>query len=341
MYTSVQRLKHNMKALITGGAGFIGSHIAEHLFKTDNKVFILDDLSGGYIENIPVGCTFIKGSVTDYELLKQLFEKEKFEFVYHLAAYAAESLSHFIRRYNYENNLIASINLINLSVIHKIKCFVFTSSVAVYGHAKPPLKENGNFQPSDPYGIAKFAVELDLKAAYQNFGLNSIIFRPHNVFGERQNLNDKYRNVIGIFINQLLSDMPMTIYGDGKQSRAFTYINDIVPIIAESVFTPKAFNNTFNIGGEEVISVNELSEIISEFMHLPCKRVYLQERNESKHNYTEHSLIKTFFDIESSTSIRDGLIRMVEWVKSDTLKVTKTKNKDVEIAIGLPVGWES
>ena len=329
-----------MKALITGGAGFIGSHIAEHLIKAGNNVFIIDDLSGGYIENIPIGCNFIKGSVTDYELLKQLFDKEKFEYVYHLAAYAAESLSHFIRRYNYEQNLIASINLINLSIIHNIKCFVFTSSVAVYGHAEPPLNENGNFHPSDPYGIAKFAVEMDLKAAYHNFGLNSIIFRPHNVFGEKQNLNDKYRNVIGIFINQLLHNKPMTIYGDGKQSRAFTYISDIVPIIADSVFNPITFNKTFNIGGDEVISVNKLSEIISELMQLPCNRVYLNERSESKHNHAEHSFIKKFVEIESSTPIKIGLMRMIEWIKSCNIKVTKTENREVEITYGLPQGWE-
>ena len=114
------------KALVTGAAGFIGSHVARHLLKMGYEVVALDDLSGGFRDNIPVEAKWVQASVTDYSLLQKLFEAEHFDYVYHLAAYAAEGLSHFIRRYNYENNLIGSVNLINLSVLHSIKCFVFT-----------------------------------------------------------------------------------------------------------------------------------------------------------------------------------------------------------------------
>ena len=185
-------------SLVTGGAGFIGSHVARHLLELEHQVIVLDDLSGGFKENIPKGAIFIEGSITDTQLIETIFTKYKFDYVYHLAAYAAEGLSHFIRKYNYENNLIGSINLINASVNHDIKCFIFTSSIAVYGTQELPLKETQKPQPEDPYGIAKYAVEQDLENAHQLFGLDYIIFRPHNVYGSGQNIGDKYRNVIGL-----------------------------------------------------------------------------------------------------------------------------------------------
>ena len=182
-------------SLVTGGAGFIGSHVAHHLIQMNHKVIILDDLSGGFIENIPESCIFIQGSITDVTLVNDLFAQHNLDYVYHLAAYAAEGLSHFIRKFNYENNLIGSINLINAAVNHGIKQFIFTSSIAVYGTQELPLTESQKPQPEDPYGIAKYAVEMDLENAHKMFGLDYIIFRPHNVYGPGQNIGDKYRNV--------------------------------------------------------------------------------------------------------------------------------------------------
>ena len=233
------------KSLVTGGAGFIGAHVVNHLIKMGHEVIVLDDLSGGFEDNINSAAIFVKGSVTDHELLKELFEKHKFDYVYHLAAYAAEGLSHFIRRFNYNNNLIGSINLINESIRHKVKCFVFTSSIAVYGAGQLPMKESLIPQPEDPYGVSKYAVELDLKTAHEMFGLNYVIFRPHNVYGEYQNIGDRYRNVIGIFMNQLMKGMPLTVFGDGTQTRAFSYIDDVAPYIANCVNIPSAYNEGF------------------------------------------------------------------------------------------------
>ena len=143
---------------------------------------------------------FLKGSIRDPGFVATIWKDRKFDYVYHLAAYAAEGLSHFIRRYNYETNLVGSINLINQSVIGEVKCFVFTSSIAVYGPGQTPMTEAMVPRPEDPYGISKYAVELDLEAAHKMFGLNYVVFRPHNVYGEHQNIADKYRNVIGIFM---------------------------------------------------------------------------------------------------------------------------------------------
>ena len=226
------------RSLVTGGAGFIGSHVARHCLALGHEVVVLDDLSGGFRDHVPDGAIFVQGSVTDHELVQRLFAEHRFDYVYHLAAYAAEGLSHFIRRFNYTNNLIGSVNLINEAVKHEVKCFVFTSSIAVYGANQLPMTEDLTPQPEDPYGIAKYAVELDLRAAHEMFGLNSIIFRPHNVYGENQNIGDRYRNVIGIFMNQIMQGQPMTIFGDGSQTRAFSYIDDVAPIIARSVDVP-------------------------------------------------------------------------------------------------------
>ena len=162
-------------SLVTGGAGFIGAHVANELVSMGHKVIVLDDLSGGFHENVNPGAIFVQGSITDANLVAKLFEEHHFDYVYHLAAYAAEGLSHFIKRFNYTNNLIGSVILINESVKHKVKCFVFTSSIAVYGAAKPPMSEETMPIPEDPYGIAKFAVEQDLRTTHEMFGLNYII----------------------------------------------------------------------------------------------------------------------------------------------------------------------
>lgn len=326
------------KVLVTGGAGFIGSHVARWLVQDGHTTLVLDDLSGGYEDNIPAGATFVKGSVTDYELVSRLFEEEQFDYVYHLAAYAAEGLSHFIRRYNYTNNLIGSVNLINQSVLHKVKCLVFTSSIAVYGALPPPMTEDMTPEPEDPYGVAKYAVEMDLHAAHKQFGLDYIIFRPHNVYGEGQNTGDKYRNVIGIFMNQILSDQPLTIFGNGEQTRAFTYIDDIAPVIARSVQNPEAYGEVFNIGGDHPYTVNELAQTVANVMNVEPEINHLQARNEVIHAVSAHQKVREYFEVPPSTGLEEGLTKMVNWVyKVGSRKTSEFTN--IEVPYGLPEGW--
>jgi len=327
-----------MKALVTGAAGFIGSHVTRHLLDSGLEVIALDDLSGGYQENVPPGARFVRGSVTDYQLLRDLFEAENFDYVYHLAAYAAEGLSHFIRRYNYETNLIGSVNLINLSVLHDIKCFVFTSSIAVYGANQLPMTEDLTPQPEDPYGISKYAVELDLRAARAQFGLNYIIFRPHNVYGEHQNIGDKYRNVIGIFMNQILSGQPLTIFGDGEQTRAFSYIDDVAPIIAQSVFNERAYGEVFNVGADQPYTVNYLAQVVCQAMGVEPNIVHLPPRNEVKHAFSSHEKVRQFFDVPEPVPLEDGVARMAAWVRRVGSRRTR-EFANIEIPRGLPAGW--
>lgn len=269
-------------SLVTGGAGFMGSHVTEHLLRSGDNVVVLDDLSGGFEENVPKGATFIRGSIVDHELINRLFERYSFTNVYHLAAYAAEGLSHFIKRFNYTNNLIGSVNLINASINYNVKCFVFTSSIAVYGAGQSPMSEDMIPVPEDSYGIAKLAVEQDLRSSHEMFGLDYVVFRPHNVYGERQNIGDRYRNVVGIFMNQLLRGETMTIFGDGTQQRAFTHIDDVAPIIAASADCPAARNQIFNVGADVPYTVNELAEVVAEAMGLPCNVTHLDPETKLK-----------------------------------------------------------
>ena len=325
-------------SLVTGGAGFIGAHVTNELIKLGHKVVVLDDLSGGYLENVNPQAVFIRGSVTDNKLVEEIFDKYNFDYVYHLAAYAAEGLSHFIKRFNYTNNLIGSVNLINESVKHKIKCFVFTSSIAVYGAGQLPMTEDLTPMPEDPYGIAKYAVEQDLKTTKEMFDLDFVIFRPHNVYGEYQNIADKYRNVLGIFMNQLLQEKPLTIFGDGMQTRAFSYIGDVAPYIAKSVEIKEAYNQVFNIGADKEYTVKELAETIMQVMETKQELKLLPARNEVVNAYSDHSKAKNVFDISESTSLVDGVTKMVEWVKKHGAKETP-KFKNIEILENLPSIW--
>lgn len=331
-----------MKILVTGGAGFLGSHVAEYLIKRKHKVVVLDNLSGGSRENVPKGAIFYKGDICDKSKVEILFSKEKFDYVYHLAAYAAEGLSHFIRRYNYKNNVIGSINLINAAVKHNVKHFVFTSSMAVYGAGKTPFVETQSPQPEDPYGIAKLAVEQDLQAASSLFGMKYTIFRPHNIYGPRQNINDKYRNVIGIFIKQALQEKPVTIFGDGLQTRAFSYINDVAPYIARAPFMKTARNEIFNIGGDVPYTIEMLIASLDRCLWKPVEVVHLPKRHEVQVAYCDHSKFREAFKINvydsNNTCLDVGLAKMFMWAK--TQKLGKIRKMRLEIEKNFPQSWK-
>jgi UDP-glucose 4-epimerase len=327
------------KALVTGGAGFIGSHVAEELLSCGHDVVVLDDLSGGFVDNVPAGARLITGSITDTDLIEDLFARQKFDYVYHLAAYAAEGLSHFIKRFNYQNNLIGSVNLINAAINHATRCFVFTSSIAVYG-ASPqlPMTEDTPAHPEDPYGIAKLAIEQELEASRRMFGLDYVIFRPHNVYGERQNIGDRYRNVVGIFMNQLLQGRPMTVFGDGTQTRAFSYIGDVAPTIASAGGTPAAYNQVFNIGADQASSVNDLAAAVAAAMGVEARIEHLPPRHEVQHAYSSHEKVQSVFGARSLHSLDEGLRRMAEWVRTHGARSSR-RFDGIEIMRNLPPVW--
>jgi UDP-glucose 4-epimerase len=329
-----------MRVLVTGAAGFIGAHVARHLVDAGHDVVVLDDLSGGYAANVPEGAAFVEGSVVDPELVDELFREHGFSHVFHVAAYAAEGLSHFIRRFNYTNNVLGSVNVLNAAVrAETVERFVFTSSIAVYGPAQAPMTEETIPEPEDPYGIAKYAVELDLRAAQRMFGLDYTIFRPHNVYGELQNLADPYRNVIGIFMNQLRSGKPMTIFGDGSQTRAFTHIDDVAPVIARSIEVPEAANEVFNVGADTPYTVLDLAHAVARALDVPDPQIdFLPAREEVVHAFSDHAKLHRVFGEQPTVPLDEGLRRMADWAR-ETEVAEPARFESVEVLRNLPPSW--
>ncbi len=326
-------------SLVTGGAGFIGSHVVDSLIEAGHRVVVLDDLSGGFTDNVHPDATFVRGTICDHEQINRLFNRHRFTHVYHLAAYAAENLSHFIKRFNYNNNLIGSVNLINAAVNHGVECFVFTSSIAVYGANQLPMAEDMIPLPEDSYGISKLAVERELFVSHEMFGLDYVIFRPHNVYGERQNIGDRYRNVIGIFMNQLMQGEPMSVFGDGLQTRAFSYISDVAPIIARAPFTPGARNQIFNVGADQPSSVLRLAEIVAEAMGAPRQIRHLEARKEVVHAYASHEKVRTTFGLDREVSLEEGIRRMAAWAQQCGPRKSSTF-ENIEVLKNLPASWQ-
>ncbi len=327
------------KVLVTGAAGFIGSHVAEACLALGFDVVGVDDLSGGFQRNVPSGVAFEIGDIRDPKLIERLWKDHgPFDYVYHLAAYAAEGLSHHIRRFNYETNLVASVGLINAAVRHGAKHFVFASSIAVYGTGQLPLREDSVPRPEDPYGISKYAVELDLAAAAQLFGLPYTILRPHNVYGERQHYGDRYRNVVGIFLNQCLKGEPMTVFGDGCQTRAFSYIADIAPLFARAPLVPGARNAVFNVGADAPVRVIDLAAEIASQLGVPCRLRHLEQRHEVVHAFADHSRVHAVFGHVASTPLAAGIRRMIDWARP-LGPMEPTRFSGIEVPEKLPAGW--
>jgi UDP-glucose 4-epimerase len=327
-------------SLVTGGAGFIGSHVADALISEGHRVVVLDDLSGGTLTNVNAAAEFVQGSVTDEQCVERIFADHHIQYIFHLAAYAAEGLSHYIRCFNYTNNVVGSMVLINAAIRHQIRCFVFTSSIAVYGSAQTPMREDVTPSPEDPYGVSKYAVELDLRAANRMFGLDYIVFRPHNVYGEGQNIGDPYRNVVGIFMNNILRGRPCTIFGDGNQRRAFTHISDVAPVIARSVTIPEVYGEVFNIGADTPYTVNELARATQKAMGMDTGIQYLPAREEVAHAFSDHTKCATAFGRRGPVSLEDGLARMATWVRTVGSRQAKPF-QNLEVTLNLPPSWRT
>lgn len=327
------------RALVTGAAGFIGSHVADECLRLGMEVVATDALSGGFIENVPSDTTWIEGDVSDAEFVESLWDNGPYEYVYHTAAYAAEGLSHFIRAYNYRTNLEASVRLINQSVLHGVRRFVFTSSIAVYGAEQTPMTEEMTPRPEDPYGISKYAVELDLAAANDMFGLEYTIFRPHNVYGERQNISDPYRNVIGIFMSCVLKGEPMPIFGDGKQTRAFSNIDDVAPSIARSPLVAASRNEVLNIGADKPYTILELAEAVARAFGVECNVRHLPPRREVVHAFSSHEKARDVFGDSQTIGLEEGITRMARWVQSVGLRPPVAFQGAIEVPINMPPSW--
>jgi len=326
--------------LITGAAGLLGSRLADWIIcnKPGYEVIGIDDLSGGYIENVHSKVKFYENNlVTDN--IENIFKENSIEYVFHFAAYAAEGLSPFIRSFNYDNNLKATSIIVNECIKNNIKRLIFTSTLAVYGHG-----EGGRFietqipKPIDPYGVAKFACEMDIQIAGEQHGLDWCILRPHNVYGINQNIWDKYRNVLGIWMYQHLNSQPMTIFGDGLQTRAFSYIDDSLEPMWNAATYSKASKEIINVGGINEYSINEAVNTLKEIVG-NTEIQYLEERHEVKHSITTWEKSVEYLDFQHKTDLYDGLRSMWGWAKHQPNRERFVWDK-YEIEKGMYDAWK-
>ena len=307
--------------LITGVAGLLGSRLADWIIETqpDTTVVGVDDLSGGFKENVHPKVKFWQMNLMEHSI-ENIFETRNIDYVFHFAAYAAEGLSPFIRTYNYDNNLKATVRLVNECIKHNVKRLVFASTLAVYGYGYGGVFDESQQQaPIDPYGVAKYACEMDIQIANEQHGLDYCIIRPHNVYGIKQNIWDKYRNVLGIWMFQHLNGQPMTIFGDGKQTRAFSYIDDSLEPLWNSAVRPEASKEIINLGGVEEVSINEAAQILQGVIGEGSVK-YMEARHEVKHSIPTYQKSIDLLGFKHKTSTKEGLTQMWEWAKRQPMR---------------------
>ena len=307
--------------LITGVAGLLGSRFADWLIenKPEYKVIGIDDLSGGFEENINPKVNFWQMDLSEHPI-ENCFEHHKPDYVFHFAAYAAEGLSPFIRKHNYTNNLISTANIVTQCIKHDVKRLVFTSTMAVYGHGEGGIfHEDMRRNPIDPYGIAKMGCERDIEVANDQHGLDYCIIRPHNVYGAKQNIWDKYRNVLGIWMYYHLNGKPITIFGDGTQKRAFSYIDDSIEPLWNAAVRPEASKQIINLGGIHEYSINEAADILSEVMG-GAEKVYLEGRHEVHTAVPTYQKSVDILGFEHKHDLKEGLEKMWKWAQQQPMR---------------------
>src|SRR3989344_2915924 len=311
------------KILVTGSAGFIGSHIYDLLFAMGHEVYGVDDLSGGFMRNVSQPKRFTKLDLRDRKKTAAYIAKLKPEIIFHLAADATEGRSQFTPFSAVDRNLVAYMNLLIPAIKHGMKKMILTSSMSVYGAQQTPFREDMEPRPEDIYGISKAAMEQTTQIMSQVYGFTYVIIRPHNVYGPLQNLADPYRNVIGIFINRLMQGKTFYIYGDGKQERAFSYIDDVIDPMITSAFNSGAEGKIFNLGSDVSFSLNELGEIVLEefFEDKPIPKrmrpIHVPDRpQEVKYAFSDHAQAKKILKYRAVTKLREGIRKTIAWART-------------------------
>lgn len=338
----------NKSVIITGVAGLLGSNLADYILRRfpEYTVVGIDNLFGGLQENVNSlkenhrNFIFIKSDVEDVKLM-EIFEKYRPTYVFHLAAYAAEGLSPFIRRFNWSNNSISTANIINCCIEYDVKRLVYTSSMSVYGDGVKGevFTEDLIPHPLDPYAISKYACELDIQSAGLQHGLDWCIIRPHNVYGIGQNIFDRYRNVLGIWMYQHLNGEPLTVYGSGEQTRAFSYIDDTTPCLWAAATYKEASKQIINVGGTKACTINEAKEMMLEVFGWNAEVVYKEARYEVKHAVPSYQKSIDLLDYADNHDLEVGLRKMWNWAK--TLKMRdRFKWPEYEINKGLYSYWK-
>ena len=302
------------RVLVTGGAGFLGSWTVDELLHRGHEVVSADSFLGGKRQNINKDCRFVRADLRRFQEVDNLVKGV--DMVFHLAAYAAEGQSVFSPIAINANNIAPMNNLLVAAVNHTVSRFVFTSSMAVYGSQRPPFKESMPRKPVDPYGIGKAYCENMLEAFSETYGFEHVIIRPHNVYGPRQNIADPYRNVLGIWMNRIMRNRPPIIYGDGRQTRAFSYVEDVTPALANAGFVRRAANQIINLGSDERISLNEACHILLEktgSLLVPINEA--ARPREVKHAYCTIEKSVELLKYKTIFPLSKGIEKMWEWAK--------------------------
>ena len=309
-----------MKVFVSGAAGFLGSHLADAFIRTGHEVVGCDNMIGGELQNLPEGIQFEQADCCDVEAMKRLLKGT--DIVYHCAAIATEGLSVFsptlIAKHVYENTA----GILAGAATSKVKRFVYCSSMARYGQGKPPFQEDQRAAPVDPYGISKYAGELLVANIAETHGFEYTIAVPHNIIGPRQKYDDAYRNVASIMINRMLQGKQPVIYGDGEQSRCFSFVQDCVDPLVKMGTLPGLNGEIINIGpDEETVTINELARILAELLSFRLEPIYVADRpREVREATCSADKARKLLNYETKVSLRAGLQSMVDWVRDHGTK---------------------
>lgn len=329
-----------MKYLVTGVAGFLGSHLAERLIKEGNEVVGCDNLVGGYIDNVPQGVDFHIADCLDNDKMLEL--TKGVDIVYHTACAGHEGLSIFSPYHITKNTFSTTMSVLSASIANGVKRFVLLSSAARYGSIDTPYTEDMLPKPQDPYGVAKYASDLALMELAKVHGIEYSIAVPHNIIGTRQKYDDPYRNAISIFINLMLQGKSPSIYGDGTQMRCFSFVDDVVDPLIKMGTLPEANGQIINIGPDDrLISLNEVAEIVKkatgfkgELKHVPARP------QEVKVSHCSADKARRLLGYEPKKKLEDGIAEMVEWIKE---RGTKPFEYILPVEIDseiLPITWK-
>jgi UDP-glucose 4-epimerase len=327
--------------LITGSAGLLGNHLSRHLISQGHRVIGVDNLSGGYADLMTKdkNFTFYQGGLEDLDFVKGIYQQEKPEVTYHFAAYAAEGLSPFIRKYNYMNNVVAGANVVT-NCIETGSKLISASSMAVYGSQPTPFKEDLLPAPIDPYGIAKYAIEMDIASAGSQFGMPWTVVRPHNVLGIYQNIWDRYRNVMGIFIRRTLRGEPILVYGDGMQKRAFSDVKYYMDPFTK-LMDDEHNGEIYNIGADQEVTLIDMAKLVQSIAR---KRgiiqtiIHTEPRHEVVAAWCDHAKAKDRLDFQDSTDLESLVNEMFDWAISQPSR--PVKNMPYEHTRGLYSFWK-
>ncbi len=328
-----------MKILITGVAGFLGSKFADWVVANypTTEIVGIDDLSGGYIENVNSNVTLFQMNIVD-DPIENCFSSNQFDYVFHFAAYAPETLSPFVRVYNYKNNLLATSKIVNNCLNYNVGKLIFSSATAVYGRGYGhPYDELQSCNPIDPYGVAKYTSEEDIQIAGEQQGLDWCILRLYNLYGTKQNIWDRYRNIFGIWMYQYLNNQPRTIFGDGNQIRRFSFIDDYLENIWKSAVQSNCSKQIINLGGSVPTTINEASDIFDQVVGT-SQKVYDAPRYEIEDSYPDIAKSIQLFGVTNETSLNVGLTQMWNWVQQQPTR-SLSSHPPYETMNGLYPDW--